>query len=235
MPSLDGSRLLRHCCVCSPFIPQIQVRRRWFEKLYDDQAKKYFKGFTNSLDQVACDAPSTAQYSLARNCTHCREDYKTWLCSVLVPRCEDWTATDDWLQPRNVQATLSDGTIPFATNMSAEFNTSTRDRFAYRQSRNPMIDTDIQPGPYKEMLPCEDLCFDLVRSCPAQLGFACPNMPARALSYGKRDPDGDVLMCSFPGAVVKLNVQGTANLLGVQSGSVALLISMLLIMFVMSW
>ncbi|KAJ4336461.1 hypothetical protein N0V95_008601 [Ascochyta clinopodiicola] len=204
------------------------------KKLYDDQAKKYYKNFTNSLDQVACDAPSTAQYSLARNCTHCREDYKTWLCSVLIPRCEDWTANNDWLQPRNVKANFSDGTFPYANNMSAEFNATLRDRFGYSQSRNPLIDTTIKPGPYKEMLPCEDLCFDLVRSCPAQLGFGCPDYPSRALSYGKRDPDGNVLMCSFPGAVVKLNVQGAAGILSVQSGSVALVVLMLLTMFVIS-
>ncbi|XPS68125.1 hypothetical protein M3J09_000416 [Ascochyta lentis] len=218
-----------------PSSPEYKYKDDDLKKLYDDQAKKYFKNFTNSLDQVACDAPSTAQYSLARNCTHCREDYKTWLCSVLIPKCEDWTADNDWLQPRNVKANLSDGTFPYANNMSAEFNATLRDRFGYSQSRNPLIDTTIKPGPYKEMLPCEDLCFDLVRSCPAQLGFACPNNPARALSYGKRDPDGDVLKCSFPGAVVKLNVQGAASFLSVQSGSATLVTLMLLTMFVMSW
>lgn len=205
------------------------------KKLYDDQAKTYFKNFTNSLDQVACDAPSTAQYSLARNCTNCREDYKTWLCSVLIPRCEDWAADDEWLQPRNIDAPLSNGSIPSANNMSAAFNATTRDRFAYSRSRNPMIDEQIKPGPYKEMLPCDDLCFDIVRSCPAQLGFGCPKPSVRDESYGKRDPDGDVLTCSFPGAVVKLNVQAAASLLGIQSSHVALVASMLLTMFVISW
>lgn len=203
--------------------------------LYDDQAKAYFKNFTNSLDQVACDAPSTAQYSLARNCTNCRDDYKKWLCSVLIPRCEDWTANDSWLIERNVNAEFSDGTFPFANNMSAEFNATVRDRFAHSKSRNPMIDENIKPGPYKEMLPCEDLCFDIVRSCPAQLSFSCPNMPARALQYGKRDPDGDVLQCSFPGAVVKLNVQSGASIFRIQLGSVALVASTLLATFVISW
>lgn len=218
-----------------PSSPEFKFDDDKLKALYDGQAKKYFKNFSNSLDQVACDAPSTAQYSLARNCTNCRDDYKAWLCSVLIPRCEDWTANDDWLIPRNINAEFSDGTIPFANNMSAEFNATMRDRFGYSKSRNPMIDTDIKPGPYKEMLPCEYLCFDIVRSCPATLGFACPNMPARALQYGKRDPEGDVLTCSFPGAVVKLNVQSGANVFSVQSGSVALVASMLLAMFVISW
>lgn len=218
-----------------PSSPKFKFDDDKLKALYDGQAKQYFKNFTNSLDQIACDAPSTAQYSLARNCTNCRDDYKKWLCSVLIPRCEDWTASDTWLVPRNINAEFSDGTIPFANNMSAEFNATMRDRFGYSKSRNPMIDEDIKPGPYKEMLPCEDLCFDIVRSCPAQLSFACPSMPARAQQYGKRDPNGNILTCSFPGAVVKLNVQSGASLFGVQSGSVALVASTFLAMFVMSW
>ncbi|KAJ4311266.1 hypothetical protein N0V94_008023 [Neodidymelliopsis sp. IMI 364377] len=205
------------------------------KELYDSQAKSYFKNFTNSLDQIACDAPSTAKYSLARNCNNCREDYKTWLCSVLIPRCEDWTAKDIWLRPRNINANFSDGTFPYANNMSAEFNATHRDRFGFSKSRNPMIDDTIKPGPYKEMLPCEDLCFDIVRSCPAQLGFSCPNSPAKDLTYGQRDPKGDVLTCSFPGAVVKLNVQGAGSVLRAQSGGVVIVASMLLAMFVISW
>ncbi|KAF3000941.1 stretch-activated cation channel mid1 [Curvularia kusanoi] len=201
--------------------------------LYDDQAKAYFKNFTNSLDQVACDAPMTSQYSLARNCTNCRDDYKTWLCSVLIPRCEDWTANDDFLQPRNIDAPFPNGTIPFASNMSAAFNATTRDRFSFSQSRNPMIDSEIKPGPYKEMLPCEDLCFDIVRSCPAQLQFACPDQPARRLQYGTRDPNGDILTCSFPGAVVKLNVKSFANSIGKPSGSLAFVASLVVAMFFM--
>ncbi|KAH6642405.1 calcium channel subunit Mid1 [Boeremia exigua] len=218
-----------------PSSPEFKYNDDKLKALYDDQAKEYYKNFTNSLDQTACDAPSTAQYSLARNCTNCREDYKAWLCSVLIPRCEDWTAQEEWLQPRNINANLSDGTIPFASNMTAEFNATMRDRFGYSKSRNPMIDTYIKPGPYKEMLPCEDLCFDIVRSCPAQLEFACPNYPARALQYGTRDPTGDVLTCSFPGAVVKLNVQSSASFSSVASGGVTLVASSIMALIVASW
>lgn len=105
--------------------------------------------------------------------------------------------------------------------MSLSFNESKRLRFAYNQSRNPMIDQEIKPGPYKELLPCEDLCFDLVRSCPSVLGFACPNPPAMALSYGKRD--ASQLKCNFPGAVVNLNQdRGAAGRLAGRVGMVIL-------------
>jgi calcium channel MID1 len=94
--------------------------------------------------------------------------------------------------------------------VTAEMNATKRHRLGYNSTRNPGTDKVTPLGPYKEMKPCEDLCFDIVRSCPAQLGFACPNNPARALTYGKRDPEDLELRCNFPGAVVKLNIQGAA-------------------------
>ncbi len=79
-------------------------------------------------------------------------------------------------------------------------------------SRNPLIDTNIKPGPYKEVLPCQDLCYTLVQSCPAALGFACP-LQGRGLnwSYGVRDPKGDIT-CSYLGAAYFLNAAGRSDI-----------------------
>lgn len=179
--------------------------------------------FNRSLAQVACDTASTAQYSLARNCHNCTESYKAWLCSVLIPRCEDWTATDPWLHPRNINTPFQNGSLPDSSGIDMKFNDTIRGRFAYNQSRNAEIDKVIKPGPYKEMLPCEDLCFEIVRSCPAQMGFSCPSPPMRELSYGKRDPDPNKLTCSFPGAVVDLQDRNSARSVGAQIGVVILI------------
>lgn len=125
-----------------------------------------------------------------------------------MPRCEDIDATDEWLHPRNI-ILPDNSTVPQYSNQTNPDDPDQRpmrDRFAFSQSRNPMIDTLIDPGPYKELLPCEDLCFDIVRACPAQLQFACPNDPARSLTYGKRDSTNKNLTCNFPGAVVDLNM-----------------------------
>jgi calcium channel MID1 len=108
---------------------------------------------------------------------------------------------------------LPDGSFTFEGNMSIEMNNTKRHRLGYNSTRNPGIDAVLVQAPYKEMMPCEDLCFDIVRSCPAQLAFACPNSPAKELTYGQRDPDDKELRCNFPGAVVKLNVQGAAGTL----------------------
>ena len=189
------------------------------------------QNFTRSLAQIACDTTSTAQYSLARNCTDCATDYRTWLCSVLIPRCEDWTATDPWLHPRNINTPFPNGTLPDSDGIDMPFNNTIRGRYAYNQSRNNDIDAVIQPGPYKELLPCEDLCFDIVRSCPAQMGFGCPNEPLRQLSYGKRDPTGHDLTCNFPGAVVDLTQdRSAAGHVGVRAG-----LALSTTLFAMAW
>lgn len=207
-----------------PSSPQFKLNDTGLRLLYDKQAETLYQNFSNSLDQIACDTASTAQYSLARTCNDCRRDYKSWLCSVLIPRCEDWTATDPWLQERNINTPFADGTFPHGNNQTKEFNTTIRERFAYNRSRNPMIDQSIKPGPYKELLPCDDLCFDLVRSCPAKLGFACPNSPAKELSYGTRNPDS--LKCNFPGAVVDLSpFKAGARALMVELGLLVLLVT----------
>ncbi|KAF2274279.1 uncharacterized protein EI97DRAFT_502896 [Westerdykella ornata] len=209
-----------------PSSPQFRGNSTALALLYDSQAQSYYQNFTRSLAQIPCDTTATAQYSLARTCTDCAGDYKEWMCSVLMPRCEDWTATDPWLMPRNVNARFPNGDpapgpslFPNASDVrkgdeweeddkedgEREYPKDAR-RAAYAKSRNPLIDEAIKPGPYKELLPCEDLCYDIVRSCPAQLGFACPVGPAQKVQYGSRDRDGGrQLRCNFPGAVVDLN------------------------------
>lgn len=55
-------------------------------------------------------------------------------------------------------------------------------------SRNPHIDEVIKPGPYKELLPCKELCYDMVQSCPMALGFGCPKQESfLGMSYGSFD------------------------------------------------
>ena len=74
-------------------------------------------------------------------------------------------------------------------------------------SRNPNIDTFVQPGPYKEVLPCDDLCHNLVQSCSSAMSFACPRVGRIGFnaSYGQMpnpafsDQIGQIT-CNYPGA-----------------------------------
>lgn len=191
-------------------------------QMFDNYTSVNYQMFSYSLQQIPCNTTSDAQYSLAKNCTDCAAAYKQWLCAVSIPRCEDFTNPATYLQPRNLgQAYFNNGSMlsdeflnrPYAPMSRAPtiegslaYNQTYNTSLATNSSRNPiLIDDQIMPGPYKELLPCEDLCYSLVQSCPASLGFGCP-YPGRGLEagYGIRSHNG-TLTCSYLGAVYEMN------------------------------
>ncbi|CAK7233078.1 hypothetical protein SBRCBS47491_008485 [Sporothrix bragantina] len=168
--------------------------------VYDKYASDMFDMFMNVLAQIPCEAPDTQRYSLARTCSDCQAAYKTWLCSVAIPRCSDFSDNSTWLQPRAISMPFP-GTGAFLDPaIAAQYPNIS----AFNSSRNPFIDETIAPGPYKEVLPCEDLCYNLVQSCPSAIGFACPQPGYIGFntSYGIRtsaDQNGYVT-CNYPGS-----------------------------------
>ncbi|KAK8004421.1 ribonuclease H-like protein [Apiospora arundinis] len=169
-------------------------------KFYDDYAKEMYDNFDKALQQVQCDAPNTSKYSLARTCDDCKEAYKNWLCTVSIPRCEEFSNNADWLQPRNIGAPFPDGKTKMDPNITATFGNLK----AYTGSRLPRIDEKVQPGPYKEVLPCDYLCYDIVQSCASAMKFTCP-LPGKLgfnVSYGQQNTTAgntDVT-CNYPGS-----------------------------------
>ncbi|CAK7267005.1 hypothetical protein SEPCBS119000_002319 [Sporothrix epigloea] len=168
--------------------------------VYDTYASDMFDTFKKVLAQIPCEAPVTQRYSLARNCSDCQAAYKTWLCSVAIPRCSDFSDSSPWLQPRAISQPFPETGMFLDAAIAAQYPNIS----AFNSSRNPFIDDTIAPGPYKEVLPCEDLCYNLVQSCPAAIGFSCPR-PGKwgfNTSYGTRtsaDLNGFVT-CNYPGA-----------------------------------
>lgn len=146
--------------------------------------------------QVACEADSTSKYSLARSCDDCKVAYKNWLCNVAIPRCEDYTSSNSFAYERNVGHKFPNGTALSAGEIESLVRTP-----GHNASRNKFIDEKIGPGPYKEILPCDDLCYEVVQSCPAVLGFQCPQpgMIAFNSSYGRRFAQAPVVTCNYPG------------------------------------
>ncbi|OAA64528.1 calcium channel subunit mid1 [Niveomyces insectorum RCEF 264] len=179
-------------------------------RVYDEYAAGMFANFLNVLAQIPCEAPSTQQYSLVRTCADCRAAYKTWLCSVAIPRCSDFADNATWLQPRAISQPFPDGTR-LDPAVAAQYPNTT----AFNSSRNPFIDATVAPGPYKEVLPCDDLCYGLVQSCPSAIGFSCP-VPGQIgfnTSYGLRtaaDNDGSVT-CNYPGSAHYFSAGPTAR------------------------
>ncbi len=149
---------------------------------YDNYTYSAYKWFDKSLQQVACNTTSSAQYSLARSCTDCANAYKQWLCAVTMPRCEDFSNDAPWLQSRRAVPRSILGNANINANDPNLTNTENENRAYINASRSSWIDTTIAPVPYKELLPCRDLCYHLVQSCPAILQFACP-LPGFGLEY----------------------------------------------------
>ncbi|KAF2972693.1 hypothetical protein GQX73_g999 [Xylaria multiplex] len=164
---------------------------------YDNYTQTMWDNFDKVLQQTACEAPPTQRYSLVRNCTDCMQDYKNWLCSVAIPRCEDFSSPNPALQIRNIGAAFPNGSF-----VDQKMREDLGKMKAYNESRNVEIDKVIEPGPYKELLPCDYLCYELVKSCPASMGFSCP-MPHSKFgfntSYAVLDK-GKELSCNYPGS-----------------------------------
>lgn len=163
-------------------------------RFYDSFASTMYENFNKSLAQIPCEAPSHQRYSLASNCTDCAAAYKDWLCSVTIPRCEDFDNPAPYLQPRAIGQPFPDGSWLNATTLRGFRNTT-----SFNSSRNPLIDQVIRPGPYKELLPCEDVCYKLVQTCPAAMGFGCPE-PGSIGFDGNYARHGRELTCNFPGS-----------------------------------
>lgn len=105
--------------------------------------------------------------------------------------------------------------FPNGTMLSPALVAAANQSAAMNGSRNAAIDTVVQPGPYKEVLPCDDLCFGIVQSCPSAMGFSCPMSGQIGFntSYGQR-PNGSAeqsgqITCNFPGAAYFLAATGT--------------------------
>ena len=175
--------------------------------LYDSNAAQMYQYFNYSLQQIPCNTTSSAQYSLARNCDDCARAYKQWLCAVTIPRCADFNNPSAYLKPRNLGQPFINGSSISSDPSQFDVAQALLNAVASNSSRNPLIDNKIQPGPYKEVLPCQDLCYDLMQSCPASLGFTCP-LVGKGLeeSYGKRVKASEgVISCSYLGAAYYLS------------------------------
>jgi calcium channel MID1 len=182
---------------------------------YDSQAEAAYKNFERALQQIPCEISSKGQYSLAKTCQDCANAYKSWLCSVTIPRCRDLSSNETWLQPRNLGQAYPDSSLPGQALLSPYVDDLST--FAYNSSRSTAIDEVVQPGPYKEVLPCQDICWAVVQSCPARLGFTCPKTTGKGewgklgrRDYGERPQDGDksqegMVTCNYPGAAYFLS------------------------------
>ncbi|KAL8838104.1 MAG: hypothetical protein Q9176_005309 [Flavoplaca citrina] len=171
--------------------------------LYDRWANDAYQNFSKSLQQIPCETTDSARYSLARNCQDCDNAYKAWLCAVTIPRCEDFSTSPNdrrHLLPRNIKQKFINGSETPIEPPDHLFSSANKSTNQYGVSRNKRIDDEIQPGPYKEMLPCKDLCYHLTQNCPAALHFACPlESTGLNFTYGHHRQGDKEWYCNWPG------------------------------------
>lgn len=136
---------------------------------YEIIASALYNNFSYALQLIPCDAELDARYSPLRTCDDCAESYKNWLCAVTFPRCT--TVESKYYIKR------SEG-----------------------ESRNSFINSYIKPlRDYYEILPCIDMCYNMVRDCPSAFGFACPSSDNHEElllnSYNYYVKDAGILTC----------------------------------------
>lgn len=112
---------------------------------FDHYAHSLFQNFSKALQIIPCEMELDARYSPVRTCLDCSNSYRDWLCAVTIPRC---------------------------TSDRQEY-------YIYRKkddNRNQFINEEIKPmGDYYEVPPCIEMCYHMVRDCPSDFGFACPD------------------------------------------------------------
>ncbi|OWB65765.1 hypothetical protein B5S30_g1096 [[Candida] boidinii] len=140
-----------------------------FKVKYDTYAKNAYQNFTYALQQVACDTELDARYSPIKTCADCASSYKYWLCAVTIPRCSS----------RNLTGYKS---------------------WDKDDGRTDLIKEEIKPPlAYFEILPCLNVCEAIVRDCPPDFGFTCPqnNVTLRESYYW--EAFGEYTSCNFVG------------------------------------
>lgn len=111
---------------------------------YDYLVASIFLNFSAALQVIPCDISMDSSYSPLRSCDDCTNSYVNWLCSVMIPRCSESENVGSIFRRKNA-------------------------------NRNSLLDTKISPiDNYYELLPCIDSCHQLVKDCPADFGFSCP-------------------------------------------------------------
>lgn len=118
------------------------------KKLYDHEVESLYANFSKALQQTNCNASMENSFSPIVTCENCVALYKSWLCSVTIPRCSTFEA------PGYVLRDLHESRNEFVN------------------------DIVHPPSPYYEVMPCIDLCNSIVKNCPALLRFSCPTKPA---------------------------------------------------------
>lgn len=140
---------------------------------FDNLAKSSYVGFSKALQNIPCNIELDAKYSPLRTCDDCAHSYKNWLCAVTIPRC------------------------------SAEASDIYKRRDKDKNRSHFLSESFRASADYYEILPCVEMCYSLVRDCPSEFQFSCPDSLVHKdlfhMSYNFFDPYSNIMTCNFIG------------------------------------
>ncbi|KAL4753818.1 hypothetical protein BDW72DRAFT_190777 [Aspergillus terricola var. indicus] len=170
---LDFCSDVAHSVPSNPSMNMSEIRAK-----YDNYAANLYRNFNYSLQQIQCNTSNETIYSMAVGCDDCAAAYKSWLCAVTIPRCDDFSSTSN-----RTAVMVRNAAQPFPNGTEIKNQTLRDSPITNRPRNSGLIDKEINPGPYKEVLPNVGFCHNLVRSCPMSLGFSCPSGKYLTYSY----------------------------------------------------
>ena len=161
-----------------------------FPSSISDPLISYLSNFSSSLLTFAC---GRDWYSPIVGCTDCQEAYRTWLCTVQIPRCGE-----------SPPESSSGAGISAGSNRRKRWEFWKRDDSEQtvfvtpalvQQNGSSPVRTSSLPtlsSNWMQLLPCLETCNAVERACPPFLQFKCPIPRFNAdESYGVGYIDGD--------------------------------------------
>ncbi|KAL4883091.1 stretch-activated Ca2+-permeable channel component-domain-containing protein [Aspergillus karnatakaensis] len=170
---LDFCSEVAYAVPSNPSMNMSEIRTK-----YDNYAAGLYENFSYSLQQVQCNTSNETIFSMAVNCDDCASAYRSWLCAVTIPKCDDYSSTTN-----SSAVMIRNAAQPFPNGTEINNKTLLDNPLTNRPRNTGLIDEEINPGPYKEVLPNFEVCHNLLRKCPMTLGFACPKGKWLAYSY----------------------------------------------------
>lgn len=146
MSTADNCRLIRDMAVCPqvahsvpspPTLPTSDLL-----SIYTSLITPHLDNFNVSLSTFPCDDRAQGMYSYVRTCADCLVAYTNWLCSIVLPRCDDVPAADLALAQVNTSSFLSAD-----TNLSVFF-AQPLDARPFPQIPLPILGSSIPPPSY---------------------------------------------------------------------------------------
>ncbi|KAI8444711.1 stretch-activated Ca2+-permeable channel component-domain-containing protein [Phakopsora pachyrhizi] len=157
---------------------------------YNQSIFSTLANFSTVISTYPCNNDTSGRYSFVSGCGDCLRAYTDWACSVMMPRCTDPPNPSNSFMENNTRLT-STGSFLQQPDPINNFNGATvLNRIASNVSRTPQFPSSAASNnlyPYGEIPPCLSTCTLVQATCPAFVGFKCPELKIddlTRLNYG---------------------------------------------------